>query len=435
MNIAIDGFALGLRQGTGLSTYAHELAGTLAASGNELSILYGLNGLGMAPDLLWPRFVQSLSTRGESSASDWQCWGPWVALYLGHHVLRRPLSARRIPHSADSVGHAVPGRFPRAAALFNIPSVYRAAQAYSSVLPVPLLVKRLPGVQVFHQTSPLPVRMAGVANVVTAHDAIPLTLPYSTEINLRHYRRLMETALKPADQIFVVSEHSKRDLLSLFDLPEERVHVTYQAVNIPAALRQPDDGQTARFLKANFNLQEGGYFLFHGAIEPKKNVMRLLDAHAMTRSELPLVLVGKNGWLHGDESRRIAAMLADRRSARRLRRIDYLPYPQLMMLLKGARALVFPSLYEGFGLPVLEAMQMGVPVITSNTTSLPEVTGDAAHLVNPRDIGELAAAMDRLAEDDVWRAELVRKGLARVEHFSPARHLERLEAGYRRALG
>ena len=435
MKIAIDGFALGLREGTGLTTATYELAQLLGAHGHEVSVIYGLNGIGTDPDLTWPLFVQTLAVRGQSRLRDWPQWGPRAAAYLLPSLARRPIGAtpvRRDP--AVSLPHST-ARVPAVTEIFNAPSIFQASQAFASVFRRPLALRRLPGVELFHRTSPLPMRMNGAANVVTVHDVIPLALPQSTAINLGLYRRIMQASLKEADALFVVSEHSKRDLLAFFDVPEERVVVTYQAVNIPPTLRNVGAEELERRLRTNFDLAPGGYFLFYGAIEPKKNVMRILDAHAMAKHDLPLVIVGRNGWLYEQEVGRIRALLGDPRRAGRIRRHEYLPFEHLMLLLRGARALVFPSLYEGFGLPVLEAMLMGVPVITSNSSSLPEVAGDAALLVDPCDVGQIADAMDRLAGDDALRASLVHRGTEQVQRFSPEQYLRRLEEGYRRALG
>jgi glycosyltransferase involved in cell wall biosynthesis len=325
-------------------------------------------------------------------------------------------------------------RIPDLAQIYNLPSIYHTAHAIAALLQRQVVLRRLPGAQIFHRTMPLPMRMRDVANVVTVHDVIPLALPQSTAINLDHYRRIMEASLRGADALFAVSEQSKRDLLRFFDVPAERIVVTYQAVNIPPALRQADEDELARLLKANFDLAPRGYFLFFGAIEPKKNVLRILDAHGLAKCDLPLVIAGRYGWLYEQEQRRIDGLLADPQARGRIRRLEYLPYAQLMALLKGARAVVFPSLYEGFGLPVLEAMQMGVPVITSDTTALAEVAGDAALQVDPLDPNAIAQAMERLAADDALCAALVRKGHERAQHFSPERYLQRLEQGYRLAL-
>ena len=435
MRIAIDGFTLGLKEGTGLATFAYELAQLLGAHGHEVSAVYGLNGLGRSEHLRWPRLLQQLAERGQAQPREWLQWAPHAAAYLAPVLLDWPLTASPVPRRPDISAAGSPVRVPDLAHFYNLPSIYHTAHAIAALLRRQVVLRRLPGVEIFHRTMPLPMRMQGVANVVTVHDVIPLALPHSTAINLDHYRRIMEASLRGADALFTVSEHSRRDLLAFFDMPAERIVVTYQTVNIPPALRDIDADELARLLKADFDLAPGGYFLFFGAVEPKKNVMRILDAHALAKSDLPLVIAGRYGWLYEQEKRRIDALLADPWARRRIRRLEYLPFAKLMALLKGARALVFPSLYEGFGLPVLEAMQMGVPAITSNVASLPEVAGDAALLVDPRDAGEIAQAMDRLAADDALHAELVRRGQHRVRLFSPERYLQRLEEGYRQALG
>jgi glycosyltransferase involved in cell wall biosynthesis len=384
---------------------------------------------------MWPRFIQALGIRGEAQTRDWLRWAPFAAAHLPAYLAGWPIASRRVTRISNVTRQGLSARIPASDQIYNASTIYRAAQSFASLLGRPLVLRRLPDAEVFHRTSPLPIRMRGVANVVTIHDVIPLTLPHSTAIDLKHYRRIMKATLKDADAVFVISEHSRRDLLSFFDVPPERVVVTYQTVDIPASLRQIEGEELQRRLRADFDLVRGGYFLFYGAIEPKKNVMRILDAHAMARSGLPLVIAGRNGWLYEQEVRRIRGLVRDPKKASRIRRYEYLPFQQLMLLLKGARALVFPSLYEGFGLPVLEAMLMGVPVITSNTTSLPEVAGDAALMVDPADAGQIADAMDRLAGDDALCATLVQKGHVQVQKFRPELYLQRLESGYRQALG
>lgn len=435
MRIAIDGFALGLRQGTGLSTYSRELANLLGLHGHQVEVIYGLSGIGRKESLLRARLQQALATRGEPEAADWRAWMPRLPLYAIAHLLGRPLRARTIPNARTDLGTELPDSRPGFTGTHNIPSLYRSAQAMAGVFGASLRISAIPEVDIFHLSSPLPVRMDNTANVVTAHDAIPLVLPESTAVNLLHYHRILEASLRDADAIFTVPEQSKRDLVMLLDLPEDRLHVTYQSVSVPEEILQVKPETLARFLQANFGLEPGGYFLFHGAIEPKKNLMRVIDAYLMARSDLPLVVAGKDGWLCQDELNRLDLLCKRDPREGRIRRFAYLPYWQLMYLVKGARAMIFPSLYEGFGLPVLESMQIGTPVITSNTSALREIAADAAYLVDPRDTGEIACAIDRLAEEDALHASLRAKGTARAGFFSPQRHLERLEAGYRSVLG
>jgi len=434
LKIAIDGFTLALKEGTGLATATDQLARTLASGGHDLSVIYGLTGVGRDPALMWPRLLQALGVRGEAQVHEWLRWAPLTAAMLAPYLAGWRFQVRPVPRRADVATAGSSARIPAGADVYNAPSIFYAAQSYASIFGKPVRLRKLPGVDVFHRSSPLPLHMEGVANVMMVHDVIPLAMPHSTAINLRHYRRIMEASLRDADLLLLISEHSRRDLLSFFDVPPEKAVVCYQSVEIPEALRDIDADEMRRQLDSLYGLEPGGYFLFYGAIEPKKNVGRILDALAYARNELPLVIAGRNGWLYQQEVKRMRTMLRNPRTAGRLRRHEYLPFAQLMLLLKGARGLVFPSLYEGFGLPVLEAMMMGVPVITSNTTSLPEVAGDAALLVDPLDPRAIAAAMDRLAGDDALCADLVRRGTQQAAQFTPQKYLERIEQAYRQVL-
>lgn len=435
MKIAIDGFNLGFAQGTGIATYARELSKILAANDHEIYTCYGLNGVGQDPELAWARFIQSLTIRGESSRHDVSKWMWYSGKYLYKHLLGQPIQAMPISINPDVDVSALKERLP-ASELLNIPSVFRVSQSYSFILNRPLAISfpRDKQIDIFHATCPLPITMKNVVNVVTFHDIIPLVLPQSTEVNLRHYQQILKLSMKRSDLIFTVSEHSRSDLISYFNIPEDKVFVTYQAVDIPARYRDLDDESVSLFLERNFGLKYNEYFLFFGAVEPKKNIARIIEAMSIAKTDYPIVIVGKDGWLYDDVKRLIAQLHTRAEGKGRFRRIEYVPFRQLMYLLKGACGLVFPSLYEGFGLPVLEAMTMKCPVITSNVSSLPEVGGDAVLYVNPLDVGEIAAAIDRLASDNALRTELIARGLKQAEKFSPANHLLRLEKGYQLAM-
>ncbi|MDP2902341.1 MAG: glycosyltransferase family 1 protein [Methylovulum sp.] len=436
MKIAIDGFNLGFAQGTGIATYARELSKILAANNHEIYTCYGLNGVGQNSKVAWPRFVQNLTLQGESGRYDFAKWGCYGGRYLLKHLLRQPIQATVVPIDPKVDISAVVDRLP-VAELLNIPSVFRVSQLYSLALNRPLEIS-FPSdkkVDIFHATCPLPIAMRDVANVVTFHDIIPLVLPQSTEVNLSHYQRILKLSIDNADMIFTVSEHSRHDLISYFDVPEDKVYVTYQAVDIPAHYRGLDDDVVSLFLERNFGLKRNEYFLFFGAVEPKKNIARIIEAMTIAKTDYPIVIVGKDGWLYDDVNRLLGQLHKRASGKRRFRRIEYVPFRQLAFLLKGACGLVFPSLYEGFGLPVLEAMLMKCPVITSNVSSLPEVGGDAVLYVNPLDVGEIAAAIDSLAYDRGLRSGLIERGLIQAEKFSPSNHLQRLEKGYQRAMG
>ena len=291
-----------------------------------------------------------------------------------------------------------------------------------------------------HWTYPLPIRVPGARNIYTLHDLVPLRLPYTTLDNKRRYFRLHKLLARQADHIVTVSEASKRDIVSLLGVPEERVTNTYQAVDIPRKFTDVPLAQVAAEVAGSFGLEAGRYWLFFGAIEPKKNVGRMIQAFLASGVDGPLVIVGKKAWKSDTScgccstttsagSCRTATAL---RTRHKIILLDYAPFRLLVNLIRGARAVLFPSLYEGFGLPALEAMLLGTPVITSNTASMPEVVGDAALTVDPYDVSALVDAIQAMDRDPALRARLAHDGPLRAALFSPERYAERLAALYGR---
>ena len=170
---------------------------------------------------------------------------------------------------------------------------------------------------------------------------------------------------------------------------------------------------------ALFDLAPQGYFLYFGAIEPKKNVGRLIEAYLASEVTTPLIIVGGRSWRSENELRLLGTPGSQILSgAARIRKLDYLPRRMLDVLVAGARGVLFPSLYEGFGLPVVEALARGVPTMTSTAGSLPEVAGGAALLVDPYDIAAIAAAIRALDTDADLRATLSAAGPAQAARFS-----------------
>jgi glycosyltransferase involved in cell wall biosynthesis len=254
-------------------------------------------------------------------------------------------------------------------------------------------------------------------SVVTIHDTIHLTFPQylPNKLAYAYARGSMWAAVRHSHRILTVSEASKRDILRFFPMPEEKVVVVHNAIDERFS-RDPRPEEVER-VRERFQLQQR-FVLYVGNIKPHKNLERLIEAfHALRRGELEdlkLLIIGDQ----------ISKYPALRRAVHRLklhkhvRFLGYLPDDTLAILYRLAAVFVFPSLYEGFGLPPLEAMASGAPVVTSNVSSLPEVTGDAAVLVDPYDVGAIEAGMHRVLTDPVLAMEMRRKGLLRAREFS-----------------
>jgi len=278
-----------------------------------------------------------------------------------------------------------------------------------------------------HWTYPLALHVPKAKNLYTIHDLVPLRLPYTTLDSKRKYFRLIQRLSKNADHIVTVSEASKKDIINLFGVPESRITNTYQAVDIPTRYRDKPVSDVKSDVKGTFGLTYKGYFLFFGAIEPKKNVGRLVEAYLASGVTDPLIIVGKKAWRSDEELRLIADITKERV---RIMLIDYASFPLLVSIIRGAKAVLFPSLYEGFGLPALEAMSLGTPVLTSNTASMPEVVGNAALQIDPYDTRALVEGIRALDSDADLRGRLAEAGPIRAQEFSPERYQARLAKLY-----
>jgi len=260
-----------------------------------------------------------------------------------------------------------------------------------------------------HWTYPLPMFVPGAKNIYTIADLIPLRLPYTTLDNKKNYFRLVRMLARKADHIITISETSRKDIINILGVPERKVTNTYLSAEIPDKYANKPDDIVKREVEGAFNIKYKEYMLCYGAIEPRKNIGRLIEAHLASNIETPLLIVGKLAWKTEQDFRMLnkdttsyleqVGSLIYRRH--RVFQIDYAPFPLLVSLIKGAKCVLFPSLYEGFGLPILEAMKLGTPVLTSTESSTPEVAGDGALLIDPYDtraIAEGIAVLDRDAE-------------------------------------
>ena len=293
-----------------------------------------------------------------------------------------------------------------------------------------------PRPDIFHCTYQLPLWSKSACNVYTIHDLVPLRLPFTTLDNKRWMFRLLKKIAAKADHIVTVSENTKRDIIELLGVDEKRITNTYQAVSFPKEDVERSEDAIAEQLAGSFGLESNEYLLFFGALEPKKNVGRLIEAYLASGVDIPLVLVAGEGWHNESETTLLEELRENEpgptgnrtRLRRRVRRFRYVRPSTLITLIRGARAVVFPSLYEGFGLPVLEAMTLGTPVVTSRESSLPEIAGDAALLVDPYDADDIARAITTIVNDADLRAELSRRGRLQAAKFS-RRALSRTRRG------
>ena len=296
-----------------------------------------------------------------------------------------------------------------------------------------------PAVDVYHSLRyPLEsrARVDARARAVTIHDMVPILFPELAEHRFVVQHQAIMDSVDPAEDWLICNSRStKDDACTIMGLAPERAFVTPFAADPELFRPEPDASKIASVLKQR-GLEGRSYLLGLNTIEPRKNLSVLLRAFfaLVDRGEAPdasLVLVGPVGWKSGDFFQNLGARpdLEDR-----VVLTGYLPDEELSAVYSGASAFVYPSLYEGFGLPPLEAMQCGVPVITSSTSSLPEVVGSAAVTVDPSDEEALAAAMRRVLNDRDLAADLSRRGLERSRGFSWARTAERTVSAYRAML-
>jgi glycosyltransferase involved in cell wall biosynthesis len=282
----------------------------------------------------------------------------------------------------------------------------------------------LPGpFQVVHSLRtplPPPSRIPATARVLTVHDLIPLLHPeWMYQDAEREIRAIMASVDPHRDFVIANSEATAADVAALLPMSRERIFVTPFAADAGVFHRETSSERIEQ-ARRRYGILPGPYLLSLGTVEPRKNLPRLLRcffrlAEADAFSDLQLLLVGPTGW----KTEEIFSTIESRPELRsRVRLAGYVPDADLAALYSGARAFVYPSLYEGFGLPVLEAMQCGAPVVTSNTSSMPEVAGDAAVCVPPADGDALYDALRRLLSDDAWAAELGRRGLERSRRYS-----------------
>ncbi len=306
------------------------------------------------------------------------------------------------------------------------PSHHRFEQ---EALQVELPLRRL-GLDLLHSTDFIPpLRVNSFKSIITVHDLAFLRWPhFLTEDSARYYGQV-DAAVERADHIIAVSESTKNDLVKLLGAPRDKITVVYEAAD-PIYRPMPREEALAS-MRSKYPLPEE-FILFVSTIEPRKNIAtllhayrRLLDSYKVSAS---LVLAGATGWL----SQQIFDTVEELGLQQHVTFLGRVQNGDLVYLYNLARCLAHPAYYEGFGLTPLEALACGTPAVVSNVSSLPEVVGDAALLIDPNNEEELAIALHRLLCDDGLRASLRAKGLARARTFTWERAAEETLAVYQR---
>ncbi len=289
-------------------------------------------------------------------------------------------------------------------------------------------------VDVVHSTAYAAPAVGQAKLIVTVHDLTFLTHPeHHTQENIDFCMRQTTLARARSDLFIAVSECTKADLMKQFDIPEERIRVVYEAVD--ETFRPVTDAACLAEVRTRYGLPDR-YLLYVGSIEPRKNLTAMLKVYAtLLHSNTPglpvLVIAGASGWLNSA----VYHLVQERRLEGAVRFLGYVPDADLPALYSGATVFLYPSLYEGFGLPVLEAMSCGCPIIASNCSSIPEVIGEAGLLVNPHDHGDLKDALEQVLSDEGLRRRLSIQALERASHFSLEKMAAETLQVYREAAG
>jgi alpha-1,3-rhamnosyl/mannosyltransferase len=284
-------------------------------------------------------------------------------------------------------------------------------------------------VDLFHATDHHIPKLKDIPVVATIMDAIPLSHPEWGSPNLRWLKnKLWQKSAQWADHVITISEFSKAEIVKHFGIPAERISVVHLGVD--KKYSQAIESTQIQKTQKKFNLQRP-YFLCIGTLQPRKNMASAWTAYKQLplniQSEYDLVIVGRNGW--GVET--LVAQLKNQNADSHVKWLGPVAEIDKLALLQGAKALVFPSLSEGFGLPMLEAFAAGTPVIASNTTSLAEVSGGAALGIDPLNTGDIMEAMLEVSQNETLRLQMIQKGHQRSLEFTWEKCAKQTSAVYK----
>ena len=311
---------------------------------------------------------------------------------------------------------------------FRFQILWPRHRAISVPVSLPFLLQREP-VDILHATM-YPPFFSPVEYVFTMHDVSPLVYPDFYPTNMRRSLKfLISRGLRKAKLIVCPSEHARETTAEHFGVDPDRISVVHHGID--SRFRPLPEEEAPDTVRERYQIR-APYALYVGKLMLRKNIVRMLEAFDLLRRDAPeltLVLCGRRFWdTHFLDEAIVRLRLQDR-----VVELGYVPDADLPLLYAGAEMALYPTLFEGFGFPVLEAMACGTPVVTSNVSCLPEIAGDAALLVDPQKVEEIAAAMRRLHADAALRRTLREKGLARAALFTWQRAAEQMVEVYRRA--
>jgi glycosyltransferase involved in cell wall biosynthesis len=274
------------------------------------------------------------------------------------------------------------------------------------------------GCDIFHYPDHTASLLMGVTpTIITVHDLAFLRFPQTFDLSRAMYKKMViNRSVGIADRIIAVSSFTKNELVDLLNIDPDKISIVYNGVS--PMFREIDRGEARDRISYLIPGLKKDYLLFVGTLEPRKNVVSLVHSYNLLRKQgkidAQLVIVGSRGWLYDKLFKEIAknSLVDD------IIFTGYVTNEQLVMLYNGANFLIYPALYEGFGLPVLEAMACGIPVITSDRSSLSEVAGDAAMKIDPNSEEDIADAMAKLYQNKELREEYRKRGLERAKMFS-----------------
>jgi glycosyltransferase involved in cell wall biosynthesis len=373
MRVGID-YTAAVRQGGGIGRYTRELVTALLALVGQDTIL---------PH----QYVIFAATGGLPTGS----WG----------LEAERLRASSIHHPASSVQFRT----------LSLSDDWLARLWHRLRLPIP--VETITGpLDVFYSPDfVLPPTRRATRTLLTIHDLSFLHYPdHFVPKLVRYLSQVVPRSIARADRVLVDSQATRADLIAHWGTVPEKVEVLYGGVDARFCPK-PEPGAAER-IRARYSLDERPYVLSVGTVQPRKNYVRLIQAFASLKTEAQLLIAGGRGWLYQE------ILAQAEKHADRVRILGFVDDVDLPALYRNAALFAFPSLYEGFGFPVLEAMACGVPVVCSNASSLLEVAGEAALLVDPHDTSGLAEAIARMLEDADLRREMIAKGLAQAARFT-----------------